>query len=173
MATALTPTMLRAVNFMGMVYGSKEFLAELKSRPEAFIANVSSIFGLFPMKNQAAYCSSKFAIRGFTGVLAQELRSTKVLVSSVHPGHIGTDILQHALAEGNVAGAELTEKEQQEIGLAFKAMGLSPERAANIILDGLKKKRTKIVVGRDALRGDILSRFYPKLFVDTANRLAP
>lgn len=162
-----------SVNFMGMVYGSKEFLDDLKDRPESCIANVSSIFGLFPMKNQSAYCSSKFAIRGFTGVLAQELKSTNVTVSSIHPGHIGTEILQHALEEGNVAGTELTEKEQAEVGRAFKALGLSPERAANIILDGIRKKKPKIVVGKDALRGDILSRLYPKTFVNIMNRLAP
>ena len=162
-----------SINFMGMVYGSREFLPMLKTRPEACIANVSSIFGLFPMKNQSAYCASKFAIRGYTGVLAQELKSTSVTVSSVHPGHIGTEILRHALEQGNVVGADLTDQEKDGIGRAFKAMGMSPEQAANVILDGIARKKRKILVGRDALRGDIFSRFFPRLFVDNANRLAP
>jgi len=161
-----------AVNFMGMVYGSKEFLPHLTSRPEAFLANVSSVFGLFPMKNQSAYCSSKFAIRGFTEVLAQEMKDTRVTVSSIHPGHIGTDILKNALDDGNVVGGDLSVQEQEGFVAAFKAMGLSPERASTIILDGLKRKKTRIMVGKDAVRGDFMSRFFRKPFIDSVNKVA-
>ena len=65
-----------SINFMGMVYGSKELLPDLKQRPEGLIANVSSVYGLFPGLAQSAYSASKFAIRGFTEVLAQELKKT-------------------------------------------------------------------------------------------------
>ena len=162
-----------SVNFMGMVYGTKEFLPGLKERPEGFVANVSSVFGLFPMKNQSAYCASKFAIRGFTEVLAQELKSTRVTATSIHPGHIGTNIVQNARKQGNVIGVTLSEEEQEAFAKGFKALGLSPARAATIILDGIKKKKTKIVVGRDAVRGDRLSRLFPAMFIDAANRAAP
>ena len=158
-----------SINFMGMVYGSKEFLPMLKTRPEAFIANVSSVFGLYPMKRQAAYCASKFAIRGFTEVLAQELRSSQVLVASVHPGHIGTNIVRNAHNQGNVVGVSLSESEQIAWVDAFKAMGLAPQRAAEIILDGVQKKKRKIIVGRDAVRGERFSRWFPSLFVNAAN----
>ncbi|NIB38127.1 SDR family oxidoreductase [Pseudomaricurvus alkylphenolicus] len=162
-----------SINFMGMVYGTKEFLPVLKTRPEAFVANVSSVFGLFPMKNQSAYCSSKFAIRGFTEVLAQELKSTNITVASIHPGHIGTDILKSALKQGNIVGVELSSREQEGYVRAFKAMGLSPDRAATTILNGLEKKKSKIVVGRDAVRGELLNRLFPRFFVDSANRAVP
>ena len=162
-----------SVNFMGMVYGSKEFLDILQTRPEAFIANVSSVFGLFAMKNQGAYCASKFAIRGFTEVLAQELKSTGITVASIHPGHIGTDILKHAKEQGNVSGMDLSEEEQKALIQGFKALGMRPKRAAQIILDNLAKKKTKIMVGQDAVRGDALSRLLPTLYTDMVNRAAP
>lgn len=162
-----------SVNFMGMVYGSKEFLPVLKSRPNAFIANISSVFGLFPMKHQSAYCASKFAIRGFTEVLAQELKHTNITVSSIHPGHVGTDILENARKQGNVVSTTLTPEEQEQYAAAFKARGLSPSRAAQVILDDLEKGKNKIVVGRDAVRGDRLSRLFPVRFINAANAAAP
>ena len=161
-----------SINFMGMVYGSKEFLPLIKTRPQGLIANVSSVFGLFPRKRQGAYCASKYAIRGFTEELAQELKDTKVLVTSIHPGHIGTNIVQNARDEGNVVGVELSEQEQDMWTQAFKAMGMIPERAARIILDGISQDRRKIMVGRDAVRGDRLSRIAPVLFADAANKAA-
>ncbi len=161
-----------SVNFMGMVYGTKEFLPLLKQRPEALIANVSSVFGLFPRKRQGAYCASKYAIRGFTEVLAQELKSRPILVASIHPGHIGTDIVRNARADGNVVGVTLSEEEQAAIADAFKAYGLAPERAAEIILDGVKQGKRKIMVGRDAVRGDRLSRYFPQSYADASNKNA-
>ncbi|MEM1110972.1 MAG: SDR family NAD(P)-dependent oxidoreductase [Pseudomonadota bacterium] len=159
-----------SINFMGMVYGTQEFLPLLKARPEGFVANVSSLFGLVPMKQQSAYCASKFAIRAYTEVLAQEMKDSSVLVASVHPGHIGTNIIKNARAQGNVANTSLSEQEQELFAQAFKALGLAPGRAAEIILDGLKKKRSKIVVGKDAVRGDILSRLFPRPFINAINR---
>lgn len=161
-----------SVNFMGMVYGSKEFLDILKARPEAVIANVSSVFGLFPKKRQGAYCASKYAIRGFTEVLAQELAPTNVLVSSIHPGHIGTDIVANARADGNVVNSNMSEEQEEQISAAFKAYGLPPEKAAEIILDGIAQGKRKIMVGRDAVRSDRLSRLFPERYADSANKAA-
>ncbi|MEM9621523.1 MAG: SDR family NAD(P)-dependent oxidoreductase [Pseudomonadota bacterium] len=162
-----------SINFMGMVYGSKEFLPLLKQRQEAFIANVSSVFGLYAMKNQSAYCASKFAIRGFTEVLAQELKDTSVSVCIVHPGHIGTNIVLHAHQQGNVISSQLSDAEQNKWANAFKATGMAPDQAAAIILDGLSRKKRKIVVGRDAQQGDRLSRLFPARYVDAVNKAAP
>lgn len=161
-----------AVNFMGVVYGTREFLPLLMQRPEAFIANVSSVYGLFPMKKHAAYCASKFAVAGYTGVLAQELKSTSITVSSIHPGHIATNVARNALESGNVVG-ELPPKAHQDFVLnAFETGGLPASDAAKIILDGIAKKRQKILVGKDAERADWMTRFIPKRFIDGANESA-
>ncbi|BFM17970.1 SDR family NAD(P)-dependent oxidoreductase [Maricurvus nonylphenolicus] len=162
-----------SINFMGMVYGSKELLPHLHQRPEAFIANVSSVCGLFAMKKQSAYCASKFAIRGFTESLAQELIGSPILVSSIHPGHIGTDIVINARNSGNMAGDLPSEAEQEAIAKYFKDYGLSPAKAAEIILDGLKNNQRKILVGKDAIRGDRLSRLMPQTYANKINKLVP
>ena len=161
-----------AVNFMGVVYGTREILPYLKQRPEAFIANVSSVYGLFPMKKHAAYCASKFAVAGYTGVLAQELKSTSITVSSIHPGHIATNVARNALKSGNVAGEMPPKAHQDYILEAFETGGLPAAQAAKIILDGIAKKRRKIMVGKDAERADWMSRFIPNQYIDQANDAA-
>jgi len=161
-----------AVNFMGTLYGTREFLPLLKQRPEAFIANVSSVFGLYPMKKQAAYCASKYAVAGFTGVLAQELKSSSVTVSSIHPGHIATRVLRNAVESGNTAGVTLPKAHQDYILDAFEAAGLPPSQAAKTILDGIQKKQRKILVGKDAKQADWRSRLLPKRFIDRMNAKA-
>jgi len=62
------------INFWGTVYGTRAFLPFLMSRSEAALVNVSSVYGLIGVPGQAAYCASKFAVRGFTEALRQDLR---------------------------------------------------------------------------------------------------
>ena len=161
-----------SINFMGMVYGCKEFLPELTTRPQAVIANVSSVFGLFPKKDHAAYCASKYAIRGFTEVFAQELRESTVLVSTVHPGHIATNIVQRAMDDGHVLEPNMSEEDIEAWLKGFKAYGLAPDKAATIILDGIGAGQRRIFVGEDALEGDRLSRADPDGFADAVNDTA-
>ena len=153
---------LMSVNFMGMVYGSKEFLPLLESRPSAAIVNVSSLFGLIPAKSHAAYCSSKFAIRGFTETLAIELADTNISVSSVHPGHIGTDIVTNAHKRGDVVQDDYPPEYIETYAREFKKRGLSPAKAAEIILNGLEKQSEQILVGRDAQMTLLLKRLAPR-----------
>ena len=161
---------MMSINFNGMVYGTKEFLPHLKQRPEAIIANVSSVFGLFSVNSQSAYCASKFAIRGFTNALEQELQDTPVAVCSIHPGHIGTNIVLSTKESGTLDDSEETEAELARAAKAFKDEGLDPARAAEIIIDGLQKRKRKICVGRDAIWFDRLNRWFPEWFVDFINR---
>jgi NAD(P)-dependent dehydrogenase (short-subunit alcohol dehydrogenase family) len=79
---------LMGINFWGVVYGCRFFLPLLQKAPEAHLVNISSVFGMIGPPGQAAYCSAKFAVRGFTEVLRQELRLTNVKVTCVHPGGI-------------------------------------------------------------------------------------
>ena len=161
---------MMSINFNGMVYGTKEFLPLLKERPDAIIANVSSVFGLFSAKSQSAYCASKFAICGFTNCLEQELKNTNVTVSSIHPGHIGTNIVHNVKTIGRAPVMDRSEEEISAIGHHFKDTGLAPSEAAKIIIDGLQQKKRKICVGRDAVWADRFNRWMPGWFVDFANR---
>ncbi|MDF1764152.1 MAG: SDR family NAD(P)-dependent oxidoreductase, partial [Oleibacter sp.] len=81
------------INFWGVVYGTKSFLPLLKMQPESAIVNISSIFGVIALPTQSAYNATKFAVRGFTESLRQELKDTSVFVTTVHPGGIKTNIV--------------------------------------------------------------------------------
>src|SRR6185436_18288464 len=87
---------LMGINFWGVVHGTKAFLPWLRQADEAAVVNVSSVFGLIAFPTQGAYNASKFAVRGFTEALRQELADTPIAVHCVHPGGIRTNILRNA-----------------------------------------------------------------------------
>ena len=87
---------LRQINFDGVVNGTRAFLPILLEQDAGAIVNTSSVFGLLGIPYQSAYCASKFAVRGFTESLRQELRGTGVRAVTVHPGGITTNIARNA-----------------------------------------------------------------------------
>ncbi|WP_278259868.1 SDR family oxidoreductase [Nocardioides convexus] len=86
------------INFWGVVYGTKEFLPHLIASGDGHVVNLSSLFGLLAMPGQSAYNATKFAVRGFTEALREEMliAGHKVGVTSVHPGGIKTAIARSA-----------------------------------------------------------------------------
>ena len=157
------------VNLDGVINMTRKFLPELKSRPEAALINTSSIFGMVAVPSQSVYHATKFAVRGFTESLAKEMKDTNLQVHCVHPGHVGTNI---ALAAKHVESGEPSsilgkERSVEEQGRMFKENGMHPSRAAKIILDGVKKKRTRIFVGLDAKLLDLSQRLFPKNYEKT------
>jgi NADP-dependent 3-hydroxy acid dehydrogenase YdfG len=152
------------INFWGMVYGVKAFLPLLKQQPAAHIVNLSSIFGLFAVPGQAAYCASKFAIRGFTETLRQELASTSIRVSCVHPGGIKTAIARNARF-GEVSAKEL------EQGRAYfeKVLRIPPKQAASTIVRGIERDSARILIGREAYIMDVVQRLMPVRYPAVVN----
>lgn len=141
------------VNVYGVVHHTKLFLETLLARPEAVIVNISSLFGIVGVADQVAYCTSKFAVRGFTEALRMELIDTKVQVHCVHPGGINTNIYRNAVHyEKN---ASLDEKFQKALERT------SPEQAAKVIIKGVESKNERILIGIDAEIGDRLARTMP------------
>jgi butyryl-CoA dehydrogenase len=134
---------IMGINLWGMIYGSLAFLPHLRKQQESALVNVSSIFGLHGIPVQAPYVTTKFAIRGFTESLAleEEAHGTGLTVSSVHPGGIQTNIAKAS------RGAEV---DPQAIAEFEKQFRTTPERAAEIILRGIRKKKSRILVGIDA-----------------------
>lgn len=153
---------IMGINFWGVVYGCKELLPLLRLSADAHIVNVSSIFGLIALPEQSAYNASKFAVRGFTESLQQELSNTNISVSCVLPGGVKTNIVDSSRqSASNKADAEYQDAEKE----AFKQMlKTTPEQAACIILDGVKANKTRILVGRDARHLDGLARLLPALY---------
>ena len=133
------------IDFWGVVHGSQAFLPHLVSSGDGQLANLSSVFGLIAVPRQSAYNAAKFAVRGFTEALQQEVRleGLPVAVSCIHPGGVRTAIARSARVTGSTDRAEL---ERTFAGLART----SPEQAARTIVRGLERDRPRILVGPDA-----------------------
>ena len=154
------------VNFHGVVNLTRKFLSHLSERPEAALVNTSSIFGMITVPNQSVYHAAKFAVRGFTESITKEFKGTNLQIHAVHPGHIGTNILASAKREEsapdlslvNIVGKNVSQEEQ---GRIFRENGMHPSRAAQIILEGVKAKKSRILVGLDAKIMDLSQRLTP------------
>ena len=148
---------LMDVNFWGTVYGVNVFLQNLLSREDAHIVNISSILGLMSLPGQAAYNSSKAAIKGFTESLKMELAGTSVDVTCIHPGGVKTNIALNARA-GNTVSKETRNKLITEFD---KLSYTTSKSAAQQILKGIKSNKRRVMMGIDAKIADILVRTFP------------
>ena len=145
------------IDFWGMVYGTKAFLPQLQAKGAGHIVNVSSIFGIISVPSQAAYNSAKFAIRGFTEALRHELQRTDIKVSCVHPGGIKTNIVRNARF---LQSTQATAREEAASGFD-KIARTTPDRAAQVILKGIRKDKGRILIGMDAHLVDWMQRLMP------------
>ncbi len=146
------------INLWGTIYMTKAFYPYFLEKNEGHIVNLSSVFGLGGFANQSAYCTSKFAVRGFTETLRMELQDTGVTITSVHPGGIKTNIVKNALPKGKVATALMHEKSVVRFERAAKT---SPQKAAKLILEAVAKKKERLLIGPDAKALDWVTRFFP------------
>jgi NADP-dependent 3-hydroxy acid dehydrogenase YdfG len=152
-----------AINFQGVVHGVRAFLPILLEQDSGVIVNTSSVFGLVGMPYQSAYCASKFAVRGFTDSLRQELRGTGVRAVTVHPGGVKTNIARNARYHAH----PLREMTHEEAAQQFDALAsTTPERAARIIHKGVAAGKGRILVGPDAYLFDALARVMPSRYFD-------
>jgi hypothetical protein len=179
----------------GVYYGCRAFLPMLMKADEGHIVNTSSVNGFWaslgPQTAHTAYSAAKFAVKGFTEALVNDLRlnAPHLKCSVVMPGHIGTDIainsrlvisgtqdtrlsaeaLSGARAQMKrmgVAADQLTDEQIQAMvdaqGAAFRDNApTSAAQAAKIILDGVKAGSWRILVGDDAHRMDEMVRADP------------
>jgi short-subunit dehydrogenase len=143
------------VNFWGVVHGVKAFLPALVAHGSATIVNISSVFGLWGPPGQSAYAASKFAVRGFSESLRAELRGTGVHVLTVHPAGIKTAI---ARTSPIAAAADRALAERRREDFERRLLTIPPERAARAILDGVAKRRDRVLIGSDAYRIDWITR---------------
>ena len=161
------------VDYWGVVNGTKAFLPHLIESGDGHVINVSSVFGLFSVPGQAAYNAAKFAVRGFTEALRQEmiLAGHPVKVTTVHPGGIKTAIAR------NMTAAEGLDKDDLANTFDKRLAHTSPQRAARIILDGVRKNKARVLVGADAKILDLIVRAtgsgYQRIFTPVLERLAP
>ena len=155
---------LMGINFWGVVYGTKAFLPHLKAAGEGHIVNVSSVFGLIGVPTQSAYNASKFAVRGFTEALRQELEMEggRVSCTSVHPGGIKTNIARNARMG---AGVEKITGDVDKARRDFEKMfRTTPEEASQTILKGVKGNKRRVLIGSDARAIDSMQRLMPTAY---------
>ena len=166
------------INFDGVINSTRAFIPHLINHSEAAIVNTSSIFGMVAVPGQTAYHATKFAVRGFTESLTLEMKETNpnLQIHCVHPGHIGTNIAATARMsdkdfKDNEARSSIftknAPKTQQEMGELFKEGGMHPSKAAKIILNGVKKNKSRIFIGLDAKLLDLSQRLFPKNYHKT------
>ncbi|PWN02122.1 acetoin dehydrogenase [Nocardioides silvaticus] len=134
------------INFWGVVHGSKFFLPHLIASGDGHLVNISSLFGLVSMPGQSMYNASKYAVRGMTEAIREEMlvAGHQVGVTAVHPGGIKTAIARNARVsdhEDKAATAKLFDE---------KLARMTPEKAAAIIVKGITKNQARVLVGIDA-----------------------
>ena len=167
------------INFDGVVNSTRAFIPHMINNTEAAIVNTSSIFGMVAVPGQTVYHATKFAVRGFTESLALEMKETNpnLQIHCVHPGHIGTNIA--ATARMNEEDFNRDEgardsiftrnapKTQKEMGDLFREGGMHPSKAAEIILNGVKKNKSRIFIGLYAKLLDMSQRWFPRHYHKT------
>ena len=151
------------VCWYGVYYTARAFLPALMRADEGHMINVSSVNGFWaslgPETAHTAYSASKFAVKGFTEALVNDFRlnAPHLKASVVMPGHIGTNIALNTMREfGDLASEDIPAgdpalaDDAQARGEAFRENGLDPAQAAEIILQGVRDERWRILVGPDA-----------------------
>jgi NADP-dependent 3-hydroxy acid dehydrogenase YdfG len=156
---------LMSINFWGVVYGTKAFLPHLRASGEGHVINLSSIFGILAVPGNGVYNASKFAVRGFTEALRQELDLEGACVSAtcVHPGGIKTNIARDSRISANMNGFLVKDADKGRAD--FEKMFITtPRQAANTILKAVKKNQRRVLVGPDATALDLFQRFLPSTY---------
>jgi NAD(P)-dependent dehydrogenase (short-subunit alcohol dehydrogenase family) len=141
------------VNLWGVVYAAKAFLPHLLAAEEGHLVTISSIFGIVGIPSQTSYCASKFAVRGFTEALAEELAGSHVGVTVVHPGGINTGIAANSRASD--------EKTRANMIKFFERHTLPASEAAAQIVTGVRRKRPRVLITKEAVLGDLFKRLLP------------
>ena len=158
---------LMDINFWGVVHGCQAFLPELIKSGDGHVVNISSMFGLISVPKQAAYNAAKFAVRGYTEALRQELIIDKqpVKVSCVHPGFIATNIANSTRHGKN-------EDAESNISSFNKVARTSPEKAAKVIVSGIQNNKARILIGPDSYAADSLQRLFGAQYQKITQALA-
>lgn len=163
---------IMSINFWGVVYGTKAFLPYLEQSGEGHVVNISSTMGLASQTMMSGYNSSKFAVRGFTESLRQDLEMTQSNVSStcIHPGGIKTNIAQSSRMSDSVKEVTGVDKEMalKEFERTFIT---TAEQAASIILKGVQKNKRRVLIGADARLFDWSARLFPSGYQRLFNKV--
>jgi NAD(P)-dependent dehydrogenase (short-subunit alcohol dehydrogenase family) len=162
-----------AVDWWGVYYTARAFLPLLIKGPEGVLVNTCSVNGFWatlgPGMAHTAYSTAKFAVKGFSEALIEDLRTNAphVRVVLVMPGHVGTNIIVNSALAHGASDAEIGGL--AAINAAFRDKApLSAADAAAVILVGVRSGAWRIIVGEGARRLDEFVRANPELTYDYA-----
>ena len=152
------------INYWGVVYGCKAFLPLIKKTGGSTIVNVSSVFGLVTVPMSTAYCSSKFAVRGFSDALRHEVgyMGSDIKVACAFPSGIKTAIAQNSKVTLHTKSKTSVEQQKTNMEAHFLT---TPEQAATDILNGVRKGKSRIKVGKGSTLMDLASRLFPVNYI--------
>lgn len=157
------------INFHAVVRMTRAFMPVLRKSPAARIVNISSIYGIISPPGQTAYSAAKFAVRGFSNSLRQELEGTNIGVTVVHPGGVATSI-----GDNSRMSESITEEDREQRRARLKKfLKLPPAEAGEIIVGGVEKGAARILVGSDAKRLALIERLMPVSNWSLIQRLLP
>jgi short-subunit dehydrogenase len=145
------------INFGAVVRLTRAFLPHLKVSDDAWIVNMSSLFGLISPPGQTAYAASKFAVRGFSNALRLELEGSNVGVTVVHPGGVATRIAENARRPDGTTNAEKAEQLEK----ARRLLTMPPAEAGEIIVRAVERRAPRVVVGGQAKVMALIERLAP------------
>jgi NAD(P)-dependent dehydrogenase (short-subunit alcohol dehydrogenase family) len=161
-----------ATNWWGVYHTARAFLPLLIASPEGVLVNTSSVNGFYatlgPGWPNSAYSTAKFAVKGFTESLIEDLRvsAPHVRVALVMPNHVATNIIANSVrALGGDAGSAETVKANSEFR---DGATVTAAQAAAAILDGVRAGAWRIVIGADGRSLDEFVRASPELAYDYA-----
>jgi butyryl-CoA dehydrogenase len=157
------------VNMWGVIRLTKAFYPYFLEHNNGHIVNLSSVFGLGGMGGNSAYCTSKFAVRGFTETIRMELADTNVGTTCVHPGGVKTNIVRNQVPKG---GHTTDEMLSNVVNKFEKNARTTPEHAAQQILDAVEKKKTRLVIGSDGKMLDFVTRLFPQAYTNIVRKKA-
>jgi NADP-dependent 3-hydroxy acid dehydrogenase YdfG len=161
------------VDFWGVVNGTKAFLPHVIASGDGHVVNISSLFGLIAVPGQNAYNAAKFAVRGFTEALRQEMLVARhpVKVTCVHPGGIKTAVARNATVADGQNAQSFAEFFDNHMALH------TPEMAAETIINAVAKGRARVVVGWEAKALDVLARVigpaYQRIIATAVSKFFP
>ena len=162
-----------AVDWWGTYHCARTFLPLLIASGDGVLVNTSSVNGFWaslgPRMPNSAYATAKFAVKGFTEGLIEDLRTNapQVRVALVMPGHVGTDIVANTRRAHGTAEPEDTNAARIETAFRERAR-LTAAAAATIMLDGVRSGAWRILVGEDAKALDAAVRARPEVAYDYA-----
>jgi dehydrogenase/reductase SDR family protein 7B len=152
------------VNFFGVIALTKAILPHMIANGGGQLAATSSLVGKFGFPYRSAYSASKHAIHGFFESLLAENSKNNIKVSILIPGRVQTNISKFALDKDGKEHGKLD---------AGQANGITSEKAAKLIISGLKREKKEIWVGGNEMMMLHIRRFLPRLYYYMATRIKP